>query len=107
MTLDELRKIENEASVLESKATRAKASHELFARLRKEGKPLYVELTQGASLRYSDDSHSFLQGVLNELGPEILRLAEMRKEAFERECRIKARALRLSINDFLSSTEAA
>lgn len=107
MTLEELNNLENQAKKLEYEADREKGSQEIFAKLRTGGEPLYVELAHKNTLRYREYDHSFIQGVINELGPEILRIAEMRKAAREREIRTKARAIRESIKAFLGETEAA
>lgn len=107
MTLDELQKIEQDAKDLEYKADTAKRSHETFAKLRTDGKSLYEEIAHGGALRYREDDRAFIQGVLNELGPEILRIAELRKAAYERGCRAKARAMRASLNAFLGTSEPA
>lgn len=97
MNLDELNGLANEATKLDREAERTKESEESFAKLRTEGKPLWIEMTQSGVLRYREHDHSFLQGVINEFGNEILRLAELRKHERARSLRIKASMIRKQI----------
>lgn len=98
MTLDELNDLNNAARKQEHEAENLKRSSALFAKLRTEGRPLYVEMTHGSGeLRYREHDHSFLQGIINEYGIEILRLAELRQETKAREHQVKAAMIRKQI----------
>lgn len=97
MTLDELNDLNNAARAEEGTAAKLKESSALFAKLRTEGRPLYVEMTQSGQLRYREYDNSFLQGIINEYGIEILRLAELRRETKAREHQVKAAMIRKQI----------
>lgn len=98
MNLDELNGLNNTARDEDALAERLKKSSAEFAKLRTEGRPLYVEMTHSSgTLRYQEHNHSFLQGIINEYGSEILRLAELRKETKAREHQVKAAMIRKQI----------
>ena len=97
MNLNELNDLNIAAKAEEGKAAKLKESSALFAKLRTVGRPLYVEMTQTCDLHYREYDHSFLQGVINEYGSEILRLAELRHETKAREHQMKASMIRKQI----------
>lgn len=97
MNLNELNDLNISAKAEEGKAAKLKESSALFAKLRTAGRPLYVEMTQTSELRYREYDQSFLQGIINEYGCEILRLAELRHETKAREHQVKATLIRKQI----------
>ena len=107
MTLDELNDLNSAARKLESDVVRLKETSANLAKLRTDGRPLYVEMTQSGILRYREHDHSLLQGIINEYGIEILRLGELRTETKARELQVKAAIVRKQIEAAIGKQEEA
>lgn len=100
MNLKELNRLEAEAYQLDREAMAAKEAETIFSSIRTGDKPLFEEMMQG-NLRYREKENIFIKEIINELGVEILRIAELRKESHARTCKVKADALRSAITSAL------
>lgn len=82
MTLDELNQLKREASECQGEARRAKELRDRLAAIRTGDKPLmpaYKDLGH-----WNEHVKSAIEGIINECGHDLLRIVEMRQDAFAR-----------------------
>lgn len=95
MNLEELNKLDGQALRLERMANEVKGQEECFAAIRKGDKPLFVAMSELGHWR--EKERSLLQGIINEFGSDILRIAEMRMEELARRHNTQAQMIRRQI----------
>lgn len=103
MTLDDLIDIRRAADSARHAAGRAERAQQIYAALRTSDLPAVKIQIHG---NLPADDRDFLEGVFNEFAPEILRVAEMRKSAYVRDKKAKARVIDAQIAAFLGEPEA-
>jgi hypothetical protein len=103
MNLDELNKLSGEAGRLERLAGQQKRNEEFFAQIRKSDKPLSVAIHDLG--HWHEKERSLLQGLINEFGSDILRLAEMRAEARARLYSTQAQMARRQIEAVIGTQQ--
>lgn len=94
-TLAELNALDNSAKVAERKAEAAKHLQSRLQAIRNGDKPLMVAF-KGLG-HWEDPVRSAIEGVINECGADLLRIVEMRQEAFARRCTVEARQHRAAL----------
>lgn len=94
-TLADLKRFEAEANTHAHKAKRATDLAERLAGIRNGDRPLMVAYK--AIHSYESELQSAIEAVLNECGPELLRIAEMRQTAFARSESAKAAMVRAQL----------
>lgn len=94
-TLKELNELENAALVAERKARDTRHVQESLRSIRIGDKPLMV-VYKGMG-HWEEHMKSLIEGVINECGPDLLRIVEMRQEAFARRCTAQARQMRAAL----------
>lgn len=95
-TLVELQALESGARAADQKAAQAKRLQERLAAIRNGEKPLMVAY-KGIS-HWDSDVLSAIEGVINECGADLLRIVEMRQEAFARRMTVEARQKRAALH---------
>lgn len=100
-TLNELRALEGEAGKMELRATAAKQMQERMAAIRTGETPLMVAY-KGLG-HWQNEIQSLIEGVINEFGTDLLRIVEMRQEAFARKCKTEAQAKRAHLQAFVDA----
>jgi hypothetical protein len=95
-TLAELQELEFGARTADRKAADAKRLQERLAAIRNGEKPLMVAYKDMGS--WEGEARSAIEGVINECGADLLRIVEMRQEAFARRMTVEARQKRAALH---------
>lgn len=82
MTLDDLNALKKEAESLHWEAAKAKELSKKLANIRNEENPLMVAYKQLGN--WNDHVKSAIEGIINECGSDLLRIVEMRQDAYAR-----------------------
>lgn len=82
MTLDELNALKKEADALHWEAQRARELSQSLAAIRNGEKPLMPAYK--ALGNWNDKTISAIEGIINECGSDLLRIVEMRQDAYAR-----------------------
>lgn len=89
MKLEELNELKKEASACEDRARRANQMADDLASIRNGETPLMVAYKNMGA--WNEDKKPLIEGVINEFGADILRVIEMRQEAYARQQRAMAK----------------
>ena len=103
MTLDELNKLQSEARACDSRASTAERLRAALQAMRVSDKPLMVAYK--ALRAWDDATQSAIEGVINEFGVHLLRIVELRQEAYIRKCKTEADAHRAALGAFVTFEE--
>lgn len=95
LSLSELNALKAEADVADRSAASSAALQERLRQIRIGDAPLMVAYKNLG--HWQDDIRSLIEGVLNEFGADMLRIIEMRQEAFARKCKTEAAAKRAQL----------
>ena len=95
-TLIELQALESGARAADQKAAQAKRLQERLAAIRTGEKPLMVVYKEIGN--WEEATKSAIDGVINECGADLLRIVEMRQEAFARRMTVEARQKRAALH---------
>lgn len=95
LSLSELNALKAEADVADRRAASSAELQERLRQIRIGDAPLMVAYQNLG--HWQDDLRSLIEGVLNEFGADMLRIIEMRQEAFARKCKTEAAAKRAQL----------
>ncbi len=95
LSLSELNALKTEADVADRRAASSAALQERLRQIRIGDAPLMVAYKNLG--HRENDIRSLIEGVLNEFGADMLRIIEMRQEAFARKCKTEAAAKRAQL----------
>ncbi len=95
LSLSELNGLKSEADAADRKAARSGILQEQLRQIRIGDAPLMVAYRNLG--HWQDDIKSLIEGVLNEFGADMLRIVEMRQDAFARKCKTEAAAKRAQL----------
>lgn len=95
LSLSELNALKAEADVADRRAASSAALQERLRQIRIGDAPLMVAYKNLG--HWQSDIRSLIEGVLNEFGADMLRIIEMREEAFARKCKTEAAAKRAQL----------
>ena len=94
-TLKQLNELQSNQARALAQAGRSKRFQERLAIVRTSDKPLMVWMK--GSGQYEADLRDYIEGVINEFGPELLRVLELRQEALARKHSAEAAVIRAQL----------
>ncbi len=95
LSLSKLNALKAEADVADRRAASSAELQERLRQIRIGDAPLMVAYKNLG--HWQNDIRSLIEGVLNEFGADMLRIIEMRQEAFARKCKTEAAAKRAQL----------
>lgn len=95
LTLGELNRLNSDATAADAKASRASMVQDQLQKIRVGDAPLMVVYKNMG--HWQDEAKSLIEGVINEFGADLLRIVEMRQEAFARRCKTEAATKRAQL----------
>lgn len=105
LTLKQLQKLASEVDSLDGKAAACKRLSDRLAAIRNGEKPLIGAYK--ALCSWEAEVQSAIEGVINELGPDLLRIAEMRNDAAARRFKVEAAAKRSALGEWVANEKSA
>lgn len=103
LTLGELNRLNSEASAADGKAARVALLQEQLRNIRVGDAPLMVAYKSMG--HWQDEAKSLIEGVINEFGADLLRIVEMRQEAFARQCKTEAATKRAQLATMVAAEQ--